>query len=141
MARQKPSRMQIRADIGDVTNSQIALGHDIEQHQHTGVPPTAAEMHDLVQLLAQLRAQVAAEAPPDQRDAAVAKVDELAEALAEPEPDLATMESVRNWFVRRLPALAAGVTGLVVHPIVGKLVGAAGDALAAEFRRRFGVSA
>jgi hypothetical protein len=136
MSRRKTSGAQIRADIGNVANSQVAVGVDIVQ-QRAAEPPTDAERHELVQLLTRLRAQVEAEAPPEQRQAAVAKVEELAEALAQPEPDLATMESVRNWFVRRLPALAGGVATLVVHPIVGKLVGAAGDALATEFRRRF----
>jgi hypothetical protein len=136
MSRRKASGAQIRAEIGNVANSQVAVGIDIVQQQAAG-PPTEAERHELVQLLARLRAQVEAEAPPEQREAAVAKVEELAEALAQPQPDLATMESVRNWFGRRLPALAGSVAGLVVHPIVGKLVGAAGDALAAEFRRRF----
>jgi hypothetical protein len=48
------------------------------------------------------------------------------------------MEYVKRWFVKNLPGLAGAVTSIVVHPIVGKLVEAAGDALAAEFRRRFG---
>ena len=51
---------------------------------------------------------------------------------------MTTMEYVKRWFVKNLPGLAEAVTGVVVHPIVGKLVEAAGDALAAEFRRRFG---
>jgi hypothetical protein len=137
MDRSQPPGMHIRATIGDVANSQVAIGSDIRQ-TNAPAPPTDAELQELVQTIARLREQVASEAPADQRAAAVAKVDELAEALALPEPDLATMESVRNWFVRRLPALAGGVVSLVVHPIVGRLVGAAGDAAAAEFRRRFG---
>lgn len=133
----RKERGSINARIGDVTDSQIAIGHDIRLKKVVGAP-TPEEKIELVRLLAELRAQVAADAPPEQRDAAVTKVDELAAALAEPEPDLATMESVRNWFVRRLPSMAGGVVSLVVHPIVGKLVGAAGDALASEFQRRFG---
>jgi hypothetical protein len=39
-----------------------------------------------------------------------------------------------------LPELAGAVTGVIIHPIVGKLVEAAGDGLAAEFRRRFGAA-
>jgi len=54
------------------------------------------------------------------------------------EPDLTTMEYVKKWFVKNLPALAGSVTSLVVHPVVGKLVTAAGDAAVAEFNRRFG---
>jgi hypothetical protein len=137
MNESRRSGTHIRVTTGDVSGSQFAVGHDIEQ-RNVREPPTEADVRDLLQLLAALRAQVEAEAPEEQRAAAVAKVDELAEAIAQPEPDLATMESVRNWFVRRLPALAGGVTGVLINPIVGKLVGAAGDALAAEFKRRFG---
>ena len=77
-------------------------------------------------------------APPEKKDAALERVDELEEAITAQEPDLPTMEYVKRWFVRNLPDLAGAVTSVVVHPIVGKLVEAAGDALAAEFRRRFG---
>jgi len=65
-------------------------------------------------------------------------VQELEEAVTAEKPDLTTMEYVKQWFVKNLPGLAGAVTGVVVNPIVGKLVEAAGDALAAEFRRRFG---
>ncbi len=64
---------------------------------------------------------------------------ELESAVITAEPDLTTMEYLRNWFVKRLPSIAGAVTDVIVNPIVGKLVGAAGDSLAAEFRRRFGV--
>ena len=48
------------------------------------------------------------------------------------------MEYVRNWFVKNLHGLAGVVTSVIVHPIVGKLVEASGDALVGEFCRRFG---
>jgi hypothetical protein len=48
------------------------------------------------------------------------------------------MEYVKGWFAKHLPGLAGAVTGVIVHPIVGKLVEAAGETLAAEFKRRFG---
>jgi hypothetical protein len=47
------------------------------------------------------------------------------------------MEYVKVWFGKNLPGLAGAVTGLIVNPVVGKLVEVAGDVLAAEFRRRF----
>jgi hypothetical protein len=50
------------------------------------------------------------------------------------------MEYVRQWFGRNLPKLAGVVGSVVVHPIVGALVQAAGETLAAEFRMRFGTS-
>ena len=54
------------------------------------------------------------------------------------EPDLSVMEYVKGWFGKHLPQLAGAVASVVVHPVVGKVVGAAGDLAAAEFRRRFG---
>jgi hypothetical protein len=35
--------------------------------------------------------------------------------------------------------VAGSVVGLIVHPLVGKLVEVGGDALADSFRKRFGV--
>ena len=40
--------------------------------------------------------------------------------------------------VAHLPKLAGAVTGLVVHPVVGKIVEAAGDVAASQFRKLFG---
>jgi hypothetical protein len=57
--------------------------------------------------------------------------------LDDDEPDLGRLESARNWFIRKLPALSGAVVSLILHPLVGRLVEAAGDALAAEYRRRF----
>jgi hypothetical protein len=44
-----------------------------------------------------------------------------------------TVQYVGRWFRKNVPALAGAVASIVIHPIVGKLVGAAGDALVAEF--------
>ena len=131
---------EIRATIHGDVSGQVAVGKRITQEQRIGprAEVTEADLAALRQMLADLRAQVAAQAPPDKRDAALERVDELEEALTAEEPDLTTMEYVKKWFGKHLPQLAGAVTSLVVHPIVGKLVEAAGDALAAEFRRRFG---
>ena len=99
---------------------------------------TRAELEELNQLLAHLRSKVEVEAHPDKKDVALERVGELEGAIAEEKPDLTTMEYVKNWFVKNLPGLAGTVTSVVVHPIVGKLVEAGGDALVEEFRRRFG---
>ena len=76
-------------------------------------------------------------APAELRDGALERAQELEEAVMSDEPDLSTMDYVKKWFVKHLPGLAGTVTGLVIHPIVGKLVGAAGDKLVAEFREKF----
>ncbi len=43
------------------------------------------------------------------------------------EPDLNTMEYVKRWFLKKLPTFAGLVTGVLVNPVVGKMVQSAGD--------------
>ena len=131
----------IRADISGDVGGQVAVGKGIEQVQtveSTRPEVSAADLEELRRMLSALRERVAAEAPPEVKAAALERVDELGEAIVADQPDISTMEYVKNWFAKHLPGLAGAVVSVVVHPIVGKLVEAAGDALAAEFRRRFG---
>jgi len=131
----------IKATITGDVSGQVAVGKGIKQEQTISVVKPEVTEEDLAALramLAELKAKVEAEAPPDKKEAAVERLQELEEAVTSKEPDLTTMEYVKRWFARNLPSLAGAVTSVVVHPIVGKLVEAAGDAVAAEFRRRFG---
>jgi hypothetical protein len=141
ISEQEKSGDVIRAVISGDVSGQVAVGKGITQTQTVGAARpevTEAELAELRQTLADLKARVEAEAPPEKKEAALERVEELEEAVTAEEPDLTTMEYVKRWFVKNLPGLAGTVTSVVVHPIVGKLVEAAGDALAAEFRRRFG---
>lgn len=131
-------RVDASVEIHGDQSGQVAIGNEIWQQQITGEPPTPDELQALREQFRALQRQVAESAPPELRDEAEAKVAELEAAVVSDEPDLTTMEYVRNWFARRLPSLAGTVTGVIAHPVVGKLVGAAGDALVAEFKRRFG---
>src|SRR5712692_9350177 len=144
------NRHEKSADGGDVINAnisgqvsgQVGVGKDITQTQAIGAEPpkiTETELAELRKILADLKAQVDAEAPPDKRDGALERVEELGKAVTAKEPDLTTMEYVKKWFGNNLPTLAGAVTGVVINPIVGKVVEAAGQGLAAEFRRRFGI--
>jgi plasmid stabilization system protein ParE len=140
MSEQEKAGDVIRATISGDVSGQVAVGKGITQTQTIGAAPpevTEADLAELRQVLVGLKAKVAAEAPPDKKVAALERVAELEEAVTAKEPDLPTMEYVKGWFAKNLPGLAGAVTSVVVHPIVGKLVEAAGDALAAEFRRRF----
>jgi hypothetical protein len=114
-------------------SGQIAIGRQIEQRQALGdaavAAVTEAEREQVRLAFAQLREQIAAEAPPEQRAAAVERVEELQEAVFADEPDLTTVQYVTRWFRRNLPALAGSVTGLVINPLVGRLVHVAGDRL------------
>ena len=140
MAEEKREGDVIKATITGDVSGQVAVGKDIVQQQTVGARPqvTEADIAAIRQMLDDLRAQVAAQAPDDKKDAALERVDELEEAITAEEPDLTTMEYVKKWFAKHLPQLAGAVTSVVVNPIVGKVVEAAGEVAANEFRRRFG---
>ena len=142
MSEEKKSGDNISATIGDVSDrSQVAVGHHIKQSQVHGAPPvmTEEEMAQLRQMFEDLKAKIVQDVPPAEKEKALERVDELQEAVTAKEPDLTTMEYVRNWFVKNLPSVAGSVVGLIVHPLVGKLVEVGGDALASTFRQRFGL--
>ncbi len=127
--------------IGRFSGSKVAVGEGIGQVDSIAAPQpavTEADLAKLRQMLADLKAEIAAGAPSDKKEAALERMAELEEAITAPEPDLTTMEYVNNWFAKHLPALAGGVTSLVTHPVVTKMVEAAGDDLAAGFSLRFG---
>jgi len=128
-----------RVTIAGGVDGQVAVGHDIQQSRVDvrESRPTEDEVAELRQAFVELRAQIADAASVDTRDAAIERVGELEEAVISDDPDLTTMEYVKGWFAKHLPKLAGAVTGVILNPIVGKLVAAGGDALAAEFRQRF----
>jgi hypothetical protein len=122
-------------------SGQAAIGKAISQTQSIGTPTaeiTPADLAMLHGLLADLKAQIEASAPAEKKEAALERVDEFKEAVTAKQPDLSTMEYVKGWFGKHLPGLAGAVLSVVVHPVVGKLVSAAGDAVAKEFQHRFG---
>lgn len=119
---------------GAIGNSQVAVGNaNVQTQTVTTSTVTDAELGELRALFDSLKERaVTADVPAGERVAALAQVTELERATLADEPDLSTMRSVGRWFATNLPALAGAVTGVVIHPIVGKLVGAAGAALVAE---------
>jgi hypothetical protein len=139
---EKKSGDTINATIGDVSGgSQVAAGKGIQQTQTHGAPPvmTEEEMAQLRQMFVDLKTKITQEVPPAEKEKALERVEELQEAVTAKEPDLTTMEYVKNWFLKNLPSVAGSVVGLIVHPLVGKLVEVGGDALASTFRKRFGI--
>jgi hypothetical protein len=141
--RQSPRRSSIDARISGSVSGQVAIGENITQTRNTQsarAQITEAELETLRSLIAELKAQVASTETGEKQATALGKVSELEEAITTKTPDVSTMEYVRNWFVKNVPQLAGAVTGLVVNPIVGKLVEAAGETVAHEFKRRFGIA-
>ena len=45
-------------------------------------------------------------------------------------PDLNTVQYVKQWFARKLPAVAGLVASILIHPLVGRLIERTGDAAA-----------
>ena len=131
------TKINIQGDI----KGQFAVGNNISQANtkiyHT---ITSADMEALREVLMELRAKVETEAEPAKKNDALERVDELEQAFTEKKPDLITMQYVKNWFGKNIPALAGAVTSVVVHPIVGKLVEAGGDMLVKEFNEKFGTN-
>lgn len=123
---------------GDVSG-QVAIGKDINQSKISGPAIerlSAAELAALQQAFTKLQAEVVARAPEDRKEPALGRLDELEEAITAQEPDVTTIEYVKRWFAKHVPTIAGSVVGVLVNPIVGKLVQAAGDSVAAEFNRR-----
>jgi hypothetical protein len=94
-----------------------------------------AELHALV---AALKAEMLAETPSEQREEAVEMLDELENAILAEAPQVRRMAFIRDWFSAHLPRLAGEVNALVLSPLVVRIVGAAGDIAATEFRNTFG---
>jgi hypothetical protein len=138
MGKDKSSEDQIVGRITGPVQGQVAIGKEIRQRQSVarmGMEVTAAEMAELRQAFGGLREQVAAQAPPEKQQAALERVEELEEAVTADEPDLTTIQYVKRWFSKNLPELAGAVVSVVVHPIVGKIVEAAGEMAADQFKR------
>jgi len=139
MTEQKNDGTNISATFGGPISGQAAVGIDIRQSQANvaAQPVTAAELAELKQAIAALKAEAARQAPPEKQAAAAEHLDELHEAITADKPKLSTMEYVRDWFAKNIPTMAGAVTSIVVNPIVGRLVQAGGDALVSEFKERF----
>jgi hypothetical protein len=135
----------ISVSIGDSVQEggQVGVGRDISQsyvrtHTEGAGAVTEADLAELRRAVEEVRARILAEAPREQQAAALERVDELQEAVVAEEPDLTTLQYVRRWFGKNLPELAGSVTGLIIHPVVGKIVEAAGELAASQFRALFG---
>lgn len=125
-------------------SGQVVVGNQNTLNQQIGPSAesmvTPAELEELRQQFQQLKQQIQAEASPDKQAAALERVEELEAAITAEKPDLTTIQYVKNWFGKHLPKLTGTLTSIVVNPIVGKLVEAAGEMAAVDFRDRFGRS-
>ena len=143
MSEQDKAGRSYTAHINGGVNGQFIQGDGNYQVQTIGTGPvTEADLAEVRKLLEELRARVEAEAPPEKKEEALQQVKELQETIEikDPEDVPDRLGGVKSWFKRNLPALAGAVVSVIVNPIVGKVVEAAGTGLAAEVQRRFGVA-
>ena len=143
MTKRGESNKSYNVTIGDVgSGGQIAVGDANVQTSHVGdtkIEITQADLSELNRLVAELTEKVKAEAPAEKKDEAVQQVEELKEAINPQKPDVSRMRRVANWFKTHIPMLAGSVVSVIVNPIVGKVVEAAGEGLASEIKNHFGV--
>lgn len=129
----------IVANIGP-NSGQVAVGKNIHQEQQIGsgnkISPD--DLQQVQQLFADLKQQIALNAPSDKKDSALERVDELQQEVVNQKPSLSTFEYIRNWFAKNLPSMAGAVASVVVNPIVGKVVEAAGTIAADQLKHLFG---
>ncbi len=120
--------------------SDIAIGKNIQQIRESSrakLEITETDLAEINHLFVSLKEVITKSVPLERQHAALERVEELEETVSAKKPDLTTIEYVKNWFVKNLPQVAGNVIGLLVHPIVGKVVEAAGDLAAGELKRRF----
>jgi hypothetical protein len=135
MNKDQSSGDRISGVVTGPAQGQVAIGKDIAQHQATGsmtMELSDAERGELRDLFTKLKQDVAEAVPEAERDAAIDRIDELHEAVAAGPPDLTTVRYVKEWFARKLPAVAGIVAAVLVHPLVGGIVTVAGERMADE---------
>lgn len=143
MARKKDPKPTAGGDIIQATigsnNSNVVVGKDNRQVVSSGSGEISeADLQQLRSLFDDLKQQIIAQAPPDKKDAALERVDELQQEITSKKPELSTFDYVRNWFSKNLPGLLGGVTSLIVNPLVGKVVEAVSGVAANAIKQRFG---
>ena len=144
-------------DVDGNNSGQIAQGNDNTQVHTEGtgnnvninrggtqtttvstLPPAIADANNLPELLAALKAQVAAEAPVDKKDAAVGQINELEAAATAEKPDLWRMGGVKAWFKKNMPAgLSEIVSKAIVTPVMEEVMKGAGKDVFDEFQHLF----
>ena len=124
-----PPSEKYNVRIGSVSHSQVSIGDYNRLVALT--PDESAELRDL---FGEFRTSVAESVAPDRRDEALAQADELERAVVSAAPDAGRARRALRWFRDNLPHVAATAVSVLVDPLVGKLVDAAGTAVADPFR-------
>jgi hypothetical protein len=140
---EKPGKSYTAHITGGVSGQFIQGDGNIQVHTAGADRATEADLSEVRRMIEELKARVEAEAPPEKKAEALQQVQDLQETIESKGEDTADVPDrlggIKSWFKRNLPALAGAVVSVIVNPIVGKVVEAAGTGLAAEVQRRFGI--
>jgi hypothetical protein len=122
-----------------VAGGSISQVLDASQQARLGRLATQDEIASLVNSIRALDETIRAEAPPEAQAEALKQADEVKAAVTSEKPDVDRMARARQWFVEQLPGILGAVTGVLTHPVVGRLVEAAGEFTLKQFRARLGL--
>jgi hypothetical protein len=122
--------------IGGESAQQI---FDARQQARLSRVATPEEIASLAHAFHSLDQRIAEAAPNEKKAEAQAQAEALKEAVAAEKPDVTAMAQAKAWFVESLPALLGAVTSVLSHPLVGRLVEAAGQFTVDRFRSRLGL--
>ena len=122
---------KFNVQIGSVTGGQVTIGDYNTVSQRVGL--SAAETAELRQVFEDLRAAVTAAVPSEQREQALTEAAEVEAAVIADQPDPSRARRALKWFRDNAPQLAGAVVGVLVNPLVGRVVEAAGDLVAGQF--------
>ena len=131
MGEEERSASKYNISMGDVSG-QVVIGDYNTVAQRVGLTPQ--ETAELKSLFADTRTKVEVEAPPEHRQEALAQTEELERTVLAAQPDPGRIQSILGWFKKNAPQVAGTIVSVVVNPLVGKVVEAAGEAIAERFR-------
>jgi hypothetical protein len=118
--------------IGDLHQSQAVVGDYATVTQNVGLTPK--ETAELRGVFDDLRSKVTERVPADKREGALDEAKELEAAIVTDKPRPDRVRKALAWFRDNAPELAGAVVGIVVNPLVGKVVEKAGKGIADQFR-------
>ena len=103
--------------ISGPVSGQAAIGKDISQTQIGGQEArtlTAADRAEVWRAIAELQARIECDAPPHQKDDAMARVGELERAVTGAKADVPAVNRVKTWFADNLPVVAGIVAEILL---------------------------
>jgi len=115
--------------------SQIFTSHQLAVLRQAG---SESEIKSLQDSLQKLNQSIEEEAPQELQPEAKVQAERLLTEVTSEKPDISVMGKVKTWFVENLPSILGTLTGVLTHPLVGKLVEASGEYTLSQFRQRLG---